>query len=606
MCVAAPPIAHPVQSSLILACWIVPPSSSPDLLGQFAPALPWLPDETLFSLCSRHHRLWGHRLSSRSTQLMFGGHRSGTLHDIPGALNEFADRTHGRFGEPADIARDRTLLHFYRPFTQAAQIAQAVRVMGGSSVTGLKFQMGILTSRFRANHPLKACPSCMHSDMAEHGWSHWRLVHQFPGVWTCPTHGSPLSVCRFKSNGVERFLWRLPEVEDLDVGWTESAGVTQSMVKLSQLAADLTMCPVPDGALRPESVQGPLQVRMRENGWITANGRLRLEASSASFLAHCSRLRGVPELRSLPSTVEEAKGQLGRFIRPLRSGTHPLRTLVMVSWLFDDAADFLRLHGANAVLEAPRAADESSTDDSSSSARVDELVTLLRAGHSARAAASALGIDVATAMTWAARADIAVDRRPKVLKGPLRTSLLQSLADGADKAIVAERHGVSVVTVTRILHSEVGLHAKWKARRQEVAREAARDAWQGLVAGHPTVGVKLLRAMNPAAYAWLYRNDREWLSERSPKPEGGTSMHRGSSVRWDERDLVLSAAVAQAALKLAATPGRRPLKLWQLYQEVPELKPKLAVLHRLPLTQRAIGKAIGRHRSRSDMEDLFD
>ena len=209
-------------------------------------------------------------------------------------------------------------------------------------------------------------------------------------------------------------------------------------------------------------------------------------------------------------------------------------------------------------------------------------------------------------MTWAARADIAVGRRPKVLKGSLRTSLLQSLADGADKAIVAERHGVSVVTVTRILHSEVGLHAKWKARRHEVARQAARDAWQVLVADHPTVGVKLLRAMNPAAYAWLYRNDPEWLSERSPKLERDTSTQRGSSVQWDERDLVLSAAVAQAALKLAATPGRRPLKLWQLYQEIPELKPKLAVLDRLPLTQRAIGKALGSHRARSDEDDMFD
>ncbi len=51
--------------------------------------LPWLPGETLFSLPSRHHRLWGHGLSSRSTEIMFGGTRMGTHHDFPIGLDDF-------------------------------------------------------------------------------------------------------------------------------------------------------------------------------------------------------------------------------------------------------------------------------------------------------------------------------------------------------------------------------------------------------------------------------------------------------------------------------------------------------------------------------------
>src|SRR3546814_4771453 len=47
----------------------------------------------------------------------------------------------------------------------------------------------LLTSRFRANHPLKACPACMTKDLDDHQTTYWRLDHQFPGVWHCPVHG---------------------------------------------------------------------------------------------------------------------------------------------------------------------------------------------------------------------------------------------------------------------------------------------------------------------------------------------------------------------------------------------------------------------------------
>ena len=42
----------------------------------------WLPDETLFSLVSRHHQLWGHVTSAQTCQLIFGRARAGTHHDL--------------------------------------------------------------------------------------------------------------------------------------------------------------------------------------------------------------------------------------------------------------------------------------------------------------------------------------------------------------------------------------------------------------------------------------------------------------------------------------------------------------------------------------------
>lgn len=133
---------------------------SVDLFPRVDSLPPWLRGETLFSLCSRQHRLWGHNLSSRSTEILFGGKRLGTQHDFPSGLDAFALRTEGQLGSAVEIARDRTMLRFHRPFFAKAEIDHAIWAMRGPAVAHLKFRLGLLTSRFRANHPLKASVAC--------------------------------------------------------------------------------------------------------------------------------------------------------------------------------------------------------------------------------------------------------------------------------------------------------------------------------------------------------------------------------------------------------------------------------------------------------------
>jgi hypothetical protein len=79
-----------------------------------------------------------------------------------------------------------------------------------------------------------------------------------------------------------------------------------------------------------------------------------------------------------------------------------------------------------------------------------------------------------------------------------------------------------------------------------------------------------------------------------------------SSVKWDERDETLSQAVREAVLRLTSSQASGQLRLWQIYQVVPDLKPKLARLDRLPLTRRALDEALSRRVSPQDQSPLFD
>ena len=137
------------------------------------------------------------------------------------------------------------------------------------------------------------------------------------------------------------------------------------------------------------------------------------------------------------------------------------------------------------------------------------------------------------------------------------------LNKGADKTAVAQRYGVSIGTVTRILRTEAGLYLTWKRACLEIARTRARDAWLEVLNGQRSLGTKFMRALEPAAYAWLYRNDRLWLDEH--KPEAGCALPGPSvpSVRWDERDEVLSKKVEQATAAVLIERGKK-LNLWEV------------------------------------------
>lgn len=570
--------------------------NSQDLFDRM-PMLSWLPDETLFSLVSRHHFFWGHRQASRTNMMLFGCARGGTHHDFPSCLDEFAKRSEERFGGAIEVSKERTLLRYYRKFMDPNAEERAVTSLRSSSVADLKFRMGILTSRFRANHPLKACSACMEDDRKIGGWAYWHLDHQFPGVWVCQKHGCLLVESDLKASGVERFLWHLPDADHFRSPRSTrvSPGDTfRSLSRISDMAIDLvrdTSLPRIDVGLLHQAYRAEIGKR----DLLTSRGSFRLSELSIQFHEHVRPLREQAEFVALPATVEEAYSQLSRHLRTPRNGTHPVRHIVLIEWLFGSYGRFLDTYkrvGADEQCHFfPRAADGDFAKPENKKLMLARL--LKNPGVSVRAAAADLEIATATAMVWAAELGIEVSRRPKKLKSQLRESLIARLEQGADKATLAAEFEISIVTVTHVLRTHIGLHTMWKNARYERAKNNARAAWTMVTSTNARLGVKLLRHMQPSAYAWLYRNDRRWLSEHSIhclKSVRRDSVPR--TKRWELRDVELCASVEQIALRLFSEHNGGKVMLWHLYQAIPELKAKLSALSRLPLTVRAIERAL--------------
>ena len=69
----------------------------------------------------------------------------------------------------------------------------------------------------------------------------------------------------------------------------------------------------------------------------------------------------------------------------------------------------------------------------------------------------------------------------------------------------------------KLLSTEVGLSEAWHQARFRKAQESHRQAWQAVITNNPNLGVNAVRVLEPAAFMWLYRHNREWLTEESAK-----------------------------------------------------------------------------------------
>ncbi|WP_287881872.1 TnsD family Tn7-like transposition protein [Aquitalea sp.] len=560
-------------------------ASQAELAG-FSVWLEPLPNETLFSWCSRYHRLAANGLDRKTCLQLFGHHQTGAAHDFPARVGILAARTKGALGTASEIIQQRTLLPFYLPFRPEILGRQAEQALCGEGIGHLKYRLGLLTSGLGAAHPLKACVSCITEDLTLHGWAYWRRSHQLPGVWLCPRHHEPLQVSPLKLDQVARFSWGLPtQACCAPISCLEglNSGQAAWLFQLGTLSTALLDC-VPGQFDDPARISQTVRDRLRSRGMAHPAGRIRWSMVEPVLAQMAMEMACLPELNHQSDPVL-LRNQLLRLLSG-RALTHPLRYLLWIATWFDDLADFQRAYDDVYAVTAPVDRSEAGavTIRHGPSEQQQVLLQANRGSISLSAAAKQAGVSYATMAVWASRQAIEPSRRPKKVSPSMWEQMVIELRSGAEKEAVALEFDVSVVTVTRILRTAPGLQDHWHAVKHEQRRSAARHAWEQIAGLHAYMGLKALRRLQPAAYAWLYRNDRDWLNAcaRSlPKRVAGNHAAK----RIENADERMAAALKQLANHNAT------LQAWTLdalKRSIPRIEKAIHSPERWPLTIKAL------------------
>lgn len=473
-------------------------------------------DETLYSWCSRYHRLSGNECATDTSIQLFGSKTAGLMHDFPGGMGTFVARTESDYGDAHTLAYSRTLLGFYATFLTAELAEELARNMEEGSITRLKFRLGLPSSRLGAGHPLKACRACMQEDKANVEIAYWHLAHQMPGRWLCPRHAEPLWVSSIKTRLAHRLQWILP-----------------SDVKAEQWRSPLHTCSVtrlplerigylidnfrgdPNFHLDRDTLYHTYMTGLKKNGWLTRCGLIRMAAVRDEFSKYARGLSDISDYLFVDSAFREDGGFLGNLLRRPRRRDHPTKHLVVISFLFDNWLDFLQTYRSNSmspILSKKKDVDSQRMPDPRVHLKRLFLQLLATKDISITHAARCVGLSIGTAIALAQQNNVQYKKRPRIMYPEVERKISKLLCEGHNRDDVAKLNGVSRQAVDRLLCSQPKLKKEWSHKTYLRKREEYRACFLQMVVNYPGFPVKAIRSIPGSGFQWLYRHDSEWLS----------------------------------------------------------------------------------------------
>jgi hypothetical protein len=441
----------------------------------------WFEDETFYSLCCRQHKFLGNMKTSDTLNWLFSRHQGTITHDFPRNLGTLTSQAPSAWGDSTSIIREHTILPLFFPFQSDQQIPELVQSAETAQSGAIKYHLGLLSGRFGAEHPLKACTACMVTDPAIHGVAYWHLSHQYPGVALCPIHGLVLRESTANSQWPGRFRFALPSEDILapETATMSSAAIHDALQRLGKGVLDLASYAM-SRRFNPMIVRSVYQNALTRL-WITGPDRMHIVTS---FSEYASLLQTYAPLNSLPTTTQSADAFLKHLTRNPRGHYHPLKHLTLITWLFGRLESFIEAYDRLEGLLQPPA----------------RPITQQEAPLTVTAAIMSNELSGEKAF-----------RKPENLKLETRNAVLERLKNGDCADSISDKLGISVCTINRLLCSGPTVPKLGTEPLQQMALREHRSKWHDTVLAHPGANAKSIRLEIPSIYAWLYRNDRVWL-----------------------------------------------------------------------------------------------
>lgn len=286
------------------------------------------PDESLYSLAVRYHRLVANDSYRRTSQELFGTYSRTCGSVLPCCLATLSQRLEEKYSV-AELVDSRTLLPLYKPFLSNDGYESALHCMRGPHGTGLKMSLGMTASGLLKHASFRYCEACMQHDADYYGVSYWHRIHMAAGVCTCPHHGNVLLRASFP----EGADWRCMQLPGES---TSTPVLSESSLGAAYSVAEMQFWGLSNPQRACELVREDfLRWRLTEMGMLQ-QGRLREQAINSHVERRFSNSTHEGEFQSVTVDTEWVM----RLLRRRRRIVQPFR-YYFLCWLLETSAEDL-------------------------------------------------------------------------------------------------------------------------------------------------------------------------------------------------------------------------------------------------------------------------
>jgi hypothetical protein len=302
-----------------------------------------LPDETIYSWCARFHRLNGGGDVRATSQLLFGHLTAGLGSDFPFHLAHFHKITRGGIGSLSDLLMRRTLYGFYAPFLPA-HVKDDVRryLLYGGRSGELHRTLGLSRAGLGLINSLKFCADCVAEQQSRHGCAWWMASHQPPSSFFCRVHYQWLRVADMSLRLGLMDGYCLPEAR---ASVSVANGLHASLSRCSQL----TRLDEWGNYIRQrdslqfagELLRQSYRRQAKTRGWVTFDGDVRSQELRDALLVYYGNILQLFPKALLGDLAGVKGGFLATLLRNSPSRHHPMKHLLLLSFLFETPEDFM-------------------------------------------------------------------------------------------------------------------------------------------------------------------------------------------------------------------------------------------------------------------------
>ncbi|WP_083517306.1 TnsD family Tn7-like transposition protein [Alicyclobacillus shizuokensis] len=537
------------------------------------------PDELFYSVLARFHAKSGNISPKATIMDLYGTTTVTAVIDLPAHFDTLIEHlpVHHPYSSERLITA-HTLYPFHSAFLPPKRASLVFESMKGDLGHSVHNRLGIMASSISTDKTLKYCPKCFEEDRTRWGEPYWHRVHQVPGVYICPIHRSPL--CRSRSLPMNRHEFISAAQEDnLQAMWENSVNSNDvyrqnemsawhnAVSKITVLLEDgelstkyLAIADNVDKLLQLTYPNRPMEwfanhyvERLKEIGLANVHGHVRQVEFRRAFLNYY----GEPFLEVMQSSVSEREDNwLQAIVRKHRKTFHPLRHLLLAQFLDMSLDDLFTREpvnqpfGASPWLCLNPAADH----------YLQPVVKELSIGYDNKKK-SPIGTFTCSCGFVYTRKGPDTNEDDKYRIGRIKTlgavweqKLCELLQENLSLREIARRLHVDVNTVKK--YADVVQQSLIQASSpiSDDLRERQRQAWIELVKQNGHKSRTELRRMNKALYTWLYRNDKSWLMEHSPRPKKVIATK--SRVDWRRRDEEILSLVQTEVTRILTSDGK--------------------------------------------------
>jgi Tn7-like transposition protein D/TniQ len=531
--------------------------------------LGWFPkvyeNELLYSFIARYYNQSSYTSVKEVLYELFDDSRAKVAPDFPSNLEVLYKRLSIFNSKSLDeYIYQHTPFFYFTNFVNEKQRKVILSEIKSSNSKNVQIYTGLIASTVKEPAYFKYCTLCFKNDISCFGETFWRSSHQLPSVFVCTIHKALLhysSVIYRDKNS----LLMIPNYETCQPNslnrCIRSHLSPNDLELLFKIALQSELLLTNKLNINVLSLTKFYKDLLREQGYLTTKGYIKQECLYDDFISFYG-LNILTVLQSVP-TNEEGTCWLKKITRKQRNSIHPIRHILLLTFLGIDLNSLTLIENKGPFGNAPFPCLNKAAKHFGKS--IIPQVNIIRCTETGKP----IGVFTCRCGFQYTRLGPDTMENDKYRYRYIRSYGIEW--ENKVREYIDEKK-ISFRKTAQLLEVDVGTVIKYYKNPSEknsnvsdVTVKSEKDTyysiWANIKTEYPLFTKTELRNLNPGVYAWLYRNEREWLNTNSPSQQ--RRKINNNRVDWVERDAEILILIKKFLLNI--NHKNKPVRLTKRY-----------------------------------------